>query len=453
MKADAYAAHQARCADLIAALAGGEAVEAKRPLGLARSTSNLFRDRREPAKRRIDLRPFCNVLAVDAEQGWVDVEGTTTYEDLVRATLPRAVMPAVVPQLKTITVGGAAAGVGIEATSFSAGLVHHTLIELEVLLPSGEIVVCSADNDHRDLFRGFANSYGTLGYALRLRLRTRPVRPSVEIGHERFTDAGAFLAQIEAACRSGKEDFVDAVVFDERTFVLTCARFVDAAPWASDYSLDAIYYRSLLAREHDFMRTEDYLWRWDADWFWCSRRFGAQLPLVRRLYGRRHLNSRTYARVMRWNARWGLTRRWARLRGRFSESVIQDVDIPIEHATEFLSFLLREIGIRPIWICPFRAPGGAHGSPLYPLRAGLYINFGFWDVLESHVRLPPGHWNRMIERETARLGGIKSLYSESYFDRTEFDASYGGAAYAALKARYDPGHRLLGLYEKCVHGA
>ena len=50
------------------------------------------------------------------------------------------------------------------------------------------------------------------------------------------------------------------------------------------------------------------------------------------------------------------------------------------------------------------------------------------------------------------LGGIKSLYSESYFSRAEFDAAYGAAAYAALKARYDPQHRLLDLYEKCVRG-
>ena len=52
-----------------------------------------------------------------------------------------------------------------------------------------------------------------------------------------------------------------------------------------------------------------------------------------------------------------------------------------------------------------------------------------------------------------RLGGIKSLYSESYFTREEFDAAYGMQAYAALKARYDPQQRALGLYEKCVRGA
>ena len=59
---------------------------------------------------------------------------------------------------------------------------------------------------------------------------------------------------------------------------------------------------------------------------------------------------------MRWNARWGLTRRLARWRGRFTESVIQDVDIPMAAAPDFLAFLLREIGILPIWICPVRGP-------------------------------------------------------------------------------------------------
>ena len=69
---------------------------------------------------------------------------------------------------------------------------------------------------------------------------------------------------------------------------------------------------------------------------------------MRRLLGRERLNSRFYTRVMRWNARWGVTRRLARLRGRFTESVIQDVDIPMARAGEFLDFLLREIGVLPV---------------------------------------------------------------------------------------------------------
>src|SRR5674476_186889 len=98
------------------------------PRGGGRRSSGVVRDRREGSKRRMDLSGFCHVLDIDTAGGWVDVEGLTTYEELVAQTLPHGVMPAVVPQLKTITVGGAAAGVGIEATSFHCGLVHDTLL-------------------------------------------------------------------------------------------------------------------------------------------------------------------------------------------------------------------------------------------------------------------------------------------------------------------------------------
>ena len=444
------ATYEARCAGLLAALPRAGAAA---PLGLAKRTSNLFRDRHEGPKRRIDLSAFDHVLAVDAAGQWVDVEGSATYEQLVDALLPHGLMPAVVPQLKTITAGGAAAGVGIEATSFRSGLVHHTLLELDVLVPSGEIVRCAPEGPNRELFEGFPNSYGTLGYALRLRLRTLPVKPFVCARHARYADAATFFAAVEAACGDPANDFVDGVVFDGGRFVLVTARFVDAAPWTSDYSYERIYWRSLLEGDLDYLRVRDWLWRWDTDWFWCSRNLGAQHPLLRRLYGRRRLNSRTYQRLMRWNARWGFTRRLASVRGSHVESVIQDVDIPIERATAFLAFLLREIRVLPIWICPLRAPADA-GNPLYPLRSGeLYVNFGFWDTVTTREPHRPGYLNRRIEAETSRLGGIKSLYSESWFTREAFDARYGGAAYAALKARYDPAGRAPGLYEKCVRGA
>ena len=92
-------------------------------------------------------------------------------------------MPAVVPQLKSITLGGAVAGVGIEATSFRHGLVHDTIVAMEVLTGDGRIVACTADNEHRDLFHGFPNSYGTLGYALKLTARTIPVGRYVRVDH------------------------------------------------------------------------------------------------------------------------------------------------------------------------------------------------------------------------------------------------------------------------------
>ena len=61
------------------------------------------------------------------------------------------------------------------------------------------------------------------------------------------------------------------------------ARFADRAPYVSDYTGMRIYYRSIQHRTRDWLTIRDYLWRWDTDWFWCSRAFGVQQPLVRSL--------------------------------------------------------------------------------------------------------------------------------------------------------------------------
>ena len=447
------AEHAAKIAALRAALAAAGTAEGRAGFGIARPTSNLFRDVARAPAPRINLRHFDEVIGVDAAAGTVTAEGMTTYARLVEATLARGAMPCVVPQLKTITLGGALAGVGIEATSFRHGLVHETVVAFDVLTGDGRIVHCTPDNEHRELFHGFANSYGTLGYALAVTARTQPVRRFVAVEHRRHATPEACFADLARLCDAGDVDFLDGVAFAPDDLVVSVGRFADGATAPSDYGFERIYYRSLRERASDALTTRDYLWRWDTDWFWCSKQLGAQHPLVRRLLGRERLNSVTYQRVMRWNSRWGLTRAWRRLRGRHAESVIQDVDIPLAHCAAFLAFLDREIGIWPVWLCPLRARDPASRFALYPLAPGTtYLNFGFWDVVETRTAQPPGHFNRLVEREVARLGGLKSLYSESYYAEDEFWALHDRAAYDRLKRAYDPAGALGDLYAKCVGG-
>jgi FAD/FMN-containing dehydrogenase len=374
-----------------------------------------------------------------------------TYEALTAACLRQGVMPAVVPQLKTITLGGAVAGVGIESSSHRYGLVHDTVLELEVLLGDGRVVTCTPDNEHADLFFGFPNSYGTLGYALRVKAKTVPVRPYVHLVHLDYFDGQIYFHELQKRLESGEADFVDGTVFSPDKMFITMGRFVDKAPYASDYTFDRIYYRSIPARHDDYLTAHDYLWRWDTDWFWCSKNVLAQNRFVRRfIYGRKRLGSRHYTKIMRWNSRIGATKKIERILGLHSESVIQDVDIPIGRAAEFLKFYAREIGLWPVWICPIGPPPHSRRFTLYPMREGWYVNFGFWDVKRTREPHPPGHFNRMIEEKVVEFGGIKSLYSDSYFPRAQFESLYGGDAYRQLKAKYDPGDAFPGLYEKCV---
>ena len=420
---------------------------------LSKPTSNLFRDR-GTAQRGLDPRALTHVLEINTEAGWLDTEAMVPYDELVALTLPGGVMPCVVPQLKSITIGGAIAGVGIESSSFRYGLVHETVLELDVALAGGELVTCSPDNEHADLFYGFPNSYGTLGYATRVRARTIPVKPFVALRHDRHSNADAFFSALSTAIQSDA-DFVDGVVFGPGEFVLTTARFVDSSAQTSDYTGQQIYYKSLRPGGTDQLTTSDYLWRWDTDWFWCSKNLGAQNPAIRRLLGKKRLNSRFYTRVMRWNNRWRVLERLEKASGTQRESVIQDIDIPLENAAQFLDFFQREIGIAPVWTCPvkrFREDSKLY--PLFPMRPDTpYVNFGFWDVLRFREAHPAALFNRKIEEMVESLGGIKSLYSTSWYSRTKFWELYGGDQYQLLKARYDPEGRFPDLFDKCVRGA
>jgi FAD/FMN-containing dehydrogenase len=426
------------------------------PIRLAKPTSNLFRFREPPGRTALDVSAFADVIDVDPEARTADVGGMTTYERLVDATLAHGLVPHVVPQLKTITLGGAVAGLGIESTSFRNGMPHESVLEMDILTPDGDIVHAAQDNEHRELFRGFPNSYGTLGYALRLRIELEEVKPFVRLRHVRFADAAATATAIEDICasrtyRDERVDFIDGVMFDAGELYLTLANYTDAAPHRSDYTGQHIFYKSLRDRATDYLSIRDYLWRWDTDWFWCSKALGVQNPVVRRLWPRKYLRSDVYRKVVALDRRYELSARVDKLRKLPPrEPVIQDVEIPVERLAEFLDFFDRDIGISPVWLCPLRLREH-EGWPLYPMKPDrLYVNVGFWATVEMGPGDTAGHHNRLIERKVTDLGGHKSLYSDSYFDEDEFWLAYDGETYRKLKATYDPNGRLPDLYAKCV---
>src|SRR5208283_4185035 len=435
MTSSDFQAYVQRRERLIAELAAPRANGAS--IGLAKSTSNLFRHRLQTGTKRIDVRCFHHVLDIAPSSRIADVEGMTTYEELADETLKHRLLPTVVPQLKTITIGGAISGIGIESSSFKYGLVHETVEEMEILMGDGSTITCSA-TQNSDLFYGFPNSYGTLGYVLRLKVKLIPAKRFVKLTHTKFTDAAMFFAQIEALCQGSRFDYIDGVVFSGGEMYITTGEFTDDAPFVSDYTYMKVFYQSIRRREVDYLTAKDYIWRWDTDWFWCSKHFYVQHGPARLLATKWLLNSKTYQRVMRFAHKV--------LPESATESVIQDVDIPIEHTVEFLDFLLREIGVLPIWICPFRSYDPSVTYDLYALDAKkLYINFGFWDTVPSTQ--PEGHFNKKIEAKALALEGKKGLYSTAYYDEETFWQIYNRPAYEALKNKYDPGRCFKDLYE------
>lgn len=444
----------------------------RRPVQLAKTTSNLFRSRRTeeagqtPAVGHttgLDTTGLDGVLSIDPVARLAQVQGMCRYETLVEATLSCGLMPLVVPQLRTITLGGAVSGLGIESTSFRNGLPHESVREMDVLTGTGQVYRTTPDGPHADLFAAFPNSYGSLGYALRLVIELEPIEPVVHTRTVRFAHLGALQSAIERVATTRQwqgqpVDTVDGVVFDARESYLVLARLTGgpAAPVTQRRGSE-IYYRTLPRRSTDRMTDAGYLWRWDEDWFWCSQAFGVQHPLIRPLWPRRLRRSDVYHRLVRWDQRYRLSARIDQRRGLPPrERVVQDVEVPVQHTAQFLDWLLRELPLRPVWICPLRlrepdGPGSAHRWPLYPLSPGVtYVNVGFWGTVPIRPGGADGDHNRAVEAQVARLHGHKSLYSDVYYDRSTFADRYGGDAYAQVKARYDPEHRFADRYDKVV---
>ena len=169
-----------------AAVEAYAALPPDQPVRLAKRTSNLFRTRAATSTPGLDLSALQGVVEVDAEARTARVGGLTTYEQLVDELLPHGFVPLVVPQLRTITIGGAVTGLGIEAASFRNGLPHESVLEMRILTGAGEVVTATPDGEHADLFRTFPNSYGSLGYALDLVIELEPALPYVCLRHVRF---------------------------------------------------------------------------------------------------------------------------------------------------------------------------------------------------------------------------------------------------------------------------
>ncbi|ORW73564.1 FAD-linked oxidase [Mycobacterium sherrisii] len=453
-------AHSTHTSGVDRLMASYRSIPATSAVRLAKPTSNLFRARTKRDARGLDTSGLTGVLGIDPDTRTADVAGMCTYEDLVRATLPYGLSPLVVPQLKTITLGGAVSGLGIESASFRNGLPHESVLEMDILTGAGELVTASR-TQNADLFRCFPNSYGTLGYSTRLRIELEPVTPFVALRHIRFGSVPELIAAMERIVDTGGHDdlavdYLDGVVFAADESYLCLGRRTTTAGPVSDYTGQRIYYQSM---RHDAPSTQkarddrltmhDYFWRWDTDWFWCSRAFGTQNPRVRRWWPRRYRRSSVYSKLVALDRRFGISDRIEQRHGRPPrERVVQDVEVPVGRACNFLEWFLDSVPITPIWLCPLRLRDD-HGWPLYPIAPEqTYVNIGFWSSVPAGDRT--GATNRAIEAKVGELDGHKSLYSDSFYSREEFDQLYGGEAYKTVKKSYDPDSRLLDLYAKAV---
>ena len=101
---------------------------------------------------------------------------------------------------------------------------------------------------------------------------------------------------------------------------------------------------------------------------------GVQRPRLRRICPKRWLRSDVYWKVVAFERRHEIQARLDRVRGGPGrETVIQDIEVPIERAAEFLDVFHREIGMTPVWMCPLRLRERDRDVDAVPARSGHHL--------------------------------------------------------------------------------
>jgi len=331
--------------------------------------------------------------------------------------------------------------------------VHETILEIEVLTGDGRVLVCTPDNEHKDLFYAFPNSYGTLGYALKIKMKLIPAKKYVRLTNIRFHDSKIYFDKLKELClknrTQGTDSYIDGVIFNKEEMYIILGEFTDEAPFVSNYTYMAVYYKSIQKKKTNYLTAHDYIWRWDTDWFWCSKHFLMNGKILRFLFGKYMLRSVVYWKISHFVSSHPWIKTLTQLFSKPSESVIQDALIPVRNAPQFYEFFKQHVGITPIWICPFHFYHPDRRYTLFDVQpTELYMDFGFWDFVPSDK--PHGFINRLVERKTEELEGFKSLYSDSFYTEEEFWQIHSKEEFTKLKRKYDPKKAFKNLFEKCV---
>jgi hypothetical protein len=102
---------------------------------------------------KIDLFDLDQVIEIDPERKICIAEPGVPFNEIVDRTLPLGLVPIVVPELETITIGGAVAGCSIESMSYKYGGFHDTCLEYEIITAKGDVLTCTPGNEHALIFQ------------------------------------------------------------------------------------------------------------------------------------------------------------------------------------------------------------------------------------------------------------------------------------------------------------
>lgn len=389
--------------------------------------------------KKIDVSDLTDILEVDPVARICVAESGVMFDDLVEATLRHGLVPKVVPELKSITIGGAVTGCSLESMSFMYGGFHDSCRAYEVITAKGDVLDCTPTNAHALEFQMMQSSFGTLGIISKLVFELVPAKSFVHLTYERHTSLAAYRAAIESHSTLRDYDFIDGFVFAMDNFVLSLGRFVDEVPYANRYDWMKIYYRSAQVRDEDYLRTRDYFFRYDRGVTTVTPKSWLARALFGKLFDSHSiltLADKLHDFVL----------------DKERPTITLDVFLPISRMQEFLEWYAVEFGHFPLWCVPYKRVHDyewLHDSFYAKLDDDMFVDLAIYGFKPQSDK--PYH--QLMEQKLRELGGVKTLISHNYYTRDEFWQTWNKRNYDTVKARLDPDNLFRDLYTKTCKAA
>lgn len=433
--------HEKKVARISAALKSENLGEG--PLALEKqAVSHFVPNPNDPRRKspKLNVRDLNQILSIDPIAKIAIAEPGVTFETLVRETMKFGLIPMLVPELRTITVGGAVSGCSVESLSYKYGGFHDTCLEYEVISGIGEVLICSPEKNS-EIFHMMHGSYGTLGILAKLTFRLMPAKPFVRMEYLTYPCFETLIAAIKSHIKKDNVEFMDAIVHAPNRAVLCLGTMVDRAPFVSTYTTLKMFYKSTTERAIDYLTLEEYLFRYDTECHWMTRNLpGMSSKIGRFLFGRFLLSS---TKLLTWSKRLAPILKLDK-----RPDVVVDVFIPSNRVLDFYQRYTEQINYYPLWVVPYATPTP---YPWIDEKFAKQMNDTlFFDLAVYGLRNRKKNRNyyKIIEDLVMAHKGFKTLISHNFYDREAFWTIYNRERIGKIKARMDPRKRFRDLYEK-----
>ena len=157
----------------------------------------------------LDMKSMGRVLELDADARTITVEPGAIWRDVVARTWRHGLIPPVLTNNLSVTVGGTLSIAGIGVASFKYGAQTDNVDELDVATVDGNVHRCSR-SEKAELFWGVLSGLGQIGIILKARLRLRRAKPMTRTYYLVYDDARKFMVDAKLAMESGRWDYLES---------------------------------------------------------------------------------------------------------------------------------------------------------------------------------------------------------------------------------------------------